>query len=79
MVDLLITVTLRYYLLIYKWRQKDWNIQFRHTFREGNTYADHLANKSLLLDFGTHDFSAPGHELSMLLAQDYLPRSILDI
>lgn len=42
--------------LIFEWQQRDWDLKFCHTYREGNICADWLANWSL--DFGARAWCA---------------------
>lgn len=55
---------------ILTWKRKNRSIVFRHTLREGNTYADWLANWSLSKDLGLHHLEVPPEELRFLLLRD---------
>jgi len=59
----------------------NWQVQFNHTWREGNMSADWLANLSFSMDsFNFHVMDTPPNEVSSLLFDDIsgasMPRNI---
>ncbi|CAN1845039.1 Putative ribonuclease H protein At1g65750 [Linum perenne] len=62
-------------------RTRDWSINIRHLYREGNKVADFLANRGHDFPFGSHSFPLSDCNLSYFLRYDCLgisePRHVL--
>ena len=52
--------------------ERDWTVEIRHTYKEGNRCADWLANYSLTQSLGSHISQDPPSELLSLLLADAL-------
>ncbi|KAJ1418065.1 Ribonuclease H domain [Sesbania bispinosa] len=55
---------------IHCWKQKNWQVTFAHSFREGNRVADWFANSAPSRQFGLHLISSPPAYCIDLLWQD---------
>ncbi|KAL4374141.1 hypothetical protein AHAS_Ahas05G0152100 [Arachis hypogaea] len=65
---------------IHQMMKREWKIEFRHTYREGNKGADFLCRKSLMAALGFHFVDLPSAELRNIVLDDargaVLPRTI---
>lgn len=65
---------------IHELLRRDWEVHVQHSLREGNRFADWLANYSACLDIGVHWLDGPPPQLIELLRADVimvlLPRMV---
>lgn len=57
----------KFFRRTFDWKNRDWDVKFSHTFREGNICANWLANWSLSQDIGFLDISRSFGDLSSLI------------
>lgn len=61
----------KFFKRIKQWQQRDWEVEYSHVLRKGNSCADWLTNWSLSHEMGFHWIESPSGELASLVFRDF--------